>query len=66
MKFIMTRPVLLGRLARWSILFNQYVIIYTPQKDVKGQALSNFLVYHPLPGIWETSYEFPDEDAFFY
>ncbi|XP_049397385.1 uncharacterized protein LOC125861563 [Solanum stenotomum] len=63
-KFVMTRPVLSGRLARWSILFNQYEIIYTPQKAVKGQALANFLVDHPLSGKWKTSAEFPNEDAF--
>ncbi|KAK4716453.1 hypothetical protein R3W88_014791 [Solanum pinnatisectum] len=61
----MTRPVLSGRLARWSILFNQYDIIHTPQKAVKGKTLANFLADHPLPGKWETSYEFPDKDAFF-
>ncbi|XP_015163276.1 uncharacterized protein [Solanum tuberosum] len=64
-KFVMTRPVLSRRLARWFILFNQYEIIYTPQKAVKGKTLANFLVDHPLPGKWETSDEFPDEDAFF-
>ena len=37
-KFVITRHVLSGRLARWSILFNQYEITYTPQKAVKGQA----------------------------
>ena len=51
-------------LARWSILFNQYEIIYIPQKVVKGQALANFLVDHPFLGKWGTSYEFPNEDAF--
>ncbi|KAH0661855.1 hypothetical protein KY284_026786 [Solanum tuberosum] len=64
-KFVMTRPVLSVRLAKWSILFNQYEIIYTPQKAVKGQALANFLTDRPLPGKWETSDDFPDEDAFF-
>ncbi|KAH0776475.1 hypothetical protein KY290_007886 [Solanum tuberosum] len=64
-KFVMTRPVLSGRLARYSILFNQYEIIYTPQKAMKGQALANFLADHPLPGKWETSGEFPNGDAYF-
>ncbi|KAH0643806.1 hypothetical protein KY290_033918 [Solanum tuberosum] len=64
-KFVMTRPFLSGRLARWSISVNQYDIIYTPQKAVKGQALANFLVDRPLPGKWETSDKFLDEDAFF-
>ncbi|XP_019240297.1 PREDICTED: uncharacterized protein LOC109220284 [Nicotiana attenuata] len=64
-KFVMTRPVLSGRLARWSILFNQYEITYTPQKAVKGQALANFLADHPLPAEWELSDEFLDEDVLF-
>ena len=62
----MTRPILSRRLARWSILFNQNEIIYTPQKGVKGKSLANFLAAHPLPGKWETSDKFSDEDAFFY
>ncbi|XP_019253383.1 PREDICTED: uncharacterized protein LOC109232155 [Nicotiana attenuata] len=64
-KFVMTRPVLSERLARWSILFNEYEITYTPQKAVKGQALANFLADHPLPAEWELSDEFPDEDVLF-
>ncbi|XP_075101323.1 uncharacterized protein LOC142176978 [Nicotiana tabacum] len=61
----MTRPIVSGRLARWSILFNQYEITYTPQKAVKGQTLANFLFGHPLPVEWELSDEFPDEDVVF-
>ncbi|XP_075091588.1 uncharacterized protein LOC142171783 [Nicotiana tabacum] len=61
----MTRPILSGHLARWSILFNQYEITYIPQKDVKGQTLTNFLADHPLPAEWELSDDFPDEDMFF-
>ncbi|XP_047263737.1 uncharacterized protein LOC124896244 [Capsicum annuum] len=64
-KFVMTQPILLGRLARWSVLFNQYEIIYTPQKAVKRQTLANFLTDHPLPAEWEDSGEFSDEDVLF-
>ena len=63
-KFLMTWPVHLGHHAKWSIFFNQYEIIYTPQQAVKGQALANFVVDYPFPGKWETSDEFPDEHAF--
>ncbi|XP_070049392.1 uncharacterized protein [Nicotiana tomentosiformis] len=61
----MTRPVISGRLVRWSIFFNQYEITYTPQKAVKGQALADFLADHPLPAEWELSDEFPDEYVLF-
>ncbi|KAK4395670.1 hypothetical protein Sango_1721300 [Sesamum angolense] len=34
-KFVMSRSILSGRLAKWSIVFNQYEIEYVPQKAVK-------------------------------
>ncbi|KAL0345464.1 UNVERIFIED_CONTAM: Transposon Tf2-12 polyprotein [Sesamum radiatum] len=58
------KPVLSGRLAKWSIVFNQYEIEYVPQKAIKGQALANFLADHPMPAEWEISDDFPDEDVF--
>ncbi|XP_075084754.1 uncharacterized protein LOC142168006 [Nicotiana tabacum] len=64
-KFVMTRPIVSGCLARWSIFFNQYEITYIPQQVVKGQALANFLVDHPLSAEWELSDEFPNEDVLF-
>ncbi|KAL0378915.1 UNVERIFIED_CONTAM: hypothetical protein Sradi_3197000 [Sesamum radiatum] len=63
-KFVMSRPVLSGRLAKWSIVFNQYEIEYVPQKAIKGQALANFLADHPMPAEWDISDDFPDEDVF--
>ncbi|KAL0394925.1 UNVERIFIED_CONTAM: Transposon Tf2-12 polyprotein [Sesamum latifolium] len=38
-KFVMSRPVLFERLAKWSIVFNQYETEYESQKAIKGQAL---------------------------
>ncbi|XP_020410515.1 uncharacterized protein LOC109946596 [Prunus persica] len=35
-KYVMSKPVLTGRLAKWALLLNQYEIIYTPAKAVKG------------------------------
>ncbi|KAL0294849.1 UNVERIFIED_CONTAM: Gag-Pol polyprotein [Sesamum radiatum] len=63
-KFVTSRPILSGRLAKWSIMFNQYEIEYVPQKAIKGQALANFLADHPVPAEWEISDDFPDEDVF--
>jgi len=37
-----------ARLAKWSILLSQFDIRYVPQKAIKGQALADFLVEHPL------------------
>ena len=62
-KFVMSKPVLSDRLARWYLQFQQFVIVYIPQKSVKGQALADFLADHPIPNDRELTDEFPDEDA---
>ena len=61
-KFVMSKPVRSDRLARWYLQFQQYEVVYIPQKSVKGQALADFLADHPIPNDWELTDEFPDED----
>ncbi|CAL8116470.1 unnamed protein product [Prunus armeniaca] len=64
-RYVMSKPVLTGRLAKWALLLNQYEIIYTPTKAVKGQAVVDFLADHPIPADWEISDDLPDEQVFF-
>ncbi|XP_070015546.1 uncharacterized protein [Nicotiana sylvestris] len=59
----MSKPVLSDRLARWYLQFQQFEILYIPQKAVKGQALVDFLADHPILDDWELTDELPDEDA---
>ncbi|KAM1316746.1 hypothetical protein ACFX2F_020337 [Malus domestica] len=53
-KYVMSKPVLAGRLAKWALLLNQYEIIYVPAKAFKGQALANFLAEHPISADWKS------------
>lgn len=46
LKYILNRPTLNGRLAKWAVLFQQYDIEYVPQKETKGQALMDFMTAH--------------------
>ncbi|XP_019172511.1 PREDICTED: uncharacterized protein LOC109167896 [Ipomoea nil] len=62
-KYVMAKVVLSDRLARWYLLFQQFEVIYVPQKSVKGQALADFLADHPIPAEWELSDDLPDEDV---
>nr|XP_027067484.1 uncharacterized protein LOC113693104 [Coffea arabica] len=63
-KYVMAKPVLSDRLARWYLQFQQFEIIYVPAKVVKGQILADFLADHPLPAEWELTDELPDEEVF--
>ncbi|KAL0406509.1 UNVERIFIED_CONTAM: Transposon Tf2-12 polyprotein [Sesamum latifolium] len=62
LKYVMTKPVLSDRLARWYLQLQQFEITYVPQKAVKGQVLADFLADHPMPAEWELSDDLPDED----
>ncbi|XP_055960921.1 uncharacterized protein LOC126674900 [Mercurialis annua] len=63
-KYVMSKPVLSGRLAKWALLLQKFDISYVSQKAVKGQALADFLADPPIPDNWEFSNDFPDEDVF--
>ncbi|XP_070019697.1 uncharacterized protein [Nicotiana sylvestris] len=62
-KFVMSKFVLSDRLARWYLQFQQFEIVYIPEKAIKGQVLADFLADHPILDDWELTDELPDEDA---
>ncbi|XP_047260571.1 uncharacterized protein LOC124893755, partial [Capsicum annuum] len=62
-KFVMYKPVLSDRFARWYLQFQQFEIVYILQKALKGQALVDFLADHPIPDEWKLSNELSDEDS---
>lgn len=46
-KYILNRPILSGRIGKWSLALAEYTLIYYPQTSVKGQAIVDFLADHP-------------------
>ncbi|KAL0396522.1 UNVERIFIED_CONTAM: hypothetical protein Scaly_0100600 [Sesamum calycinum] len=63
LKYVMSKPVLSDRLARWYLQLQQFEIVYVPQKVVKGQVLVKFLVDHPIIAEWELSNDLPAENV---
>ncbi|XP_070667553.1 uncharacterized protein [Malus domestica] len=64
-KYVRSKPILTGRLAKWALRLNQYEIIYFPAKVVKEQALADFLTDHPIPADWKVSGDLPDKEVFY-
>ena len=62
-KYVLSRAIMFGQLAKWVVAFQEFEIAYVPQKAIKGQALANFLANHPIPADWELSDDLPDEDV---
>ncbi|XP_017973021.1 PREDICTED: uncharacterized protein LOC108661358 [Theobroma cacao] len=65
LKYLMSKLVLSGRLAKWALLLQEFDITYIPQKAVKGQALSDFLADYLIPDDWKFSEDLPDEDVLY-
>ncbi|XP_071917133.1 uncharacterized protein [Coffea arabica] len=63
-KYVMAKPILSDRLARWYLQFQQFEIIYVPAKTAKRQIVADFLADHPIPAEWELTDELLDEEVF--
>ncbi|KAA0060430.1 uncharacterized protein E6C27_scaffold22G002530 [Cucumis melo var. makuwa] len=63
-KYVLSRPIISRRLAKWAVLVQQYDIVYISQKAIKGQALADFSTDHPIPD-WKLCEDLPDDEVFF-
>ncbi|KAA0041159.1 uncharacterized protein E6C27_scaffold128G00820 [Cucumis melo var. makuwa] len=64
-KCILSRPTISGRLAKWTIILQQYDVVYISHKVVKGQTLADFLVDHSFPSNWKLCEDLPHEEVLF-
>ena len=48
---ILSKPILSGRICKWSLALVEFHLLYVPQKAVKGQALVDFLADHPCEDV---------------
>ncbi|KAB2604032.1 hypothetical protein D8674_042381 [Pyrus ussuriensis x Pyrus communis] len=48
-RYMLTRPIVKGRIGKWTLALSEFSLQYVPQKAVKGQALADFLAQHPSP-----------------
>ncbi|KAI5349898.1 hypothetical protein L3X38_002789 [Prunus dulcis] len=46
-KYMLIRPMLRGRIGKWTLALTEFAFRYVPKKAVKGQAMENFVAYHP-------------------
>ncbi|XP_059627509.1 uncharacterized protein LOC132270347 [Cornus florida] len=50
-KYMLSRPLITGRIGKWALAIMEFNIAYVPQKAIKGRALAYFLADHPSPEI---------------
>ncbi|XP_070664519.1 uncharacterized protein [Malus domestica] len=49
LRYMLTRPIVKGRIGKWTMVLSEFSLQYMPQKAVKGQVLADFLAQHPSP-----------------
>ncbi|KAM0976218.1 hypothetical protein ACFX2C_019158 [Malus domestica] len=47
--YMLSRPIVKGRIGKWTMALFEFSLQYLPQKAVKCQALADFLAQHPSP-----------------
>ncbi|XP_059658752.1 uncharacterized protein LOC132305086 [Cornus florida] len=50
-KYMFSRPLITGRIGKWSLALMEFSFKYIPQKAVKGRAVAEFLADHPSTKI---------------
>ncbi|XP_059633309.1 uncharacterized protein LOC132276071 [Cornus florida] len=50
-KYMLSRPLITGRIGKWSLALMEFSFKYIPQKAVKGRAVAEFLADHPSSKI---------------
>ena len=50
-KYMLSRPMITGKVAKWSLALLEFHLQYVPQKATKGQVLADFLADHPCLDI---------------
>ncbi|TYJ98305.1 uncharacterized protein E5676_scaffold232G00210 [Cucumis melo var. makuwa] len=64
-KYVLSRLIISGCLAKLVVLLQQYDIVYISQKAIKGQAFTDFLADHLIPSDWKLCKDLPDDEVFF-
>ncbi|XP_059627343.1 uncharacterized protein LOC132270159 [Cornus florida] len=50
-KYMLSRPLITGRIGKWAFAWMEFNFIFVPQKSVKRRVLADFLADHPSTDI---------------
>ncbi|XP_028181289.1 uncharacterized protein LOC114368147 [Glycine soja] len=60
-KYILKKPALTGRIARWQVFLLEFNIIYLTHKTIKGSTLADYLAQQPINDYQPMHPKFPDK-----
>ncbi|XP_059623194.1 uncharacterized protein LOC132266356 [Cornus florida] len=65
LKYMLSRPLITGRIGKWALALMEFNFSYVPQKAIKGRTLADFLADHPSPEIESQVFDELDLAAIF-
>ncbi|XP_074301297.1 uncharacterized protein LOC141632673 [Silene latifolia] len=64
LKYLFEKPILSGRIARWTMMLAEFDLTFMALKSIKGKVISNYLADFPVSEDKQEAYDFPDEEIF--
>ncbi|XP_074290617.1 uncharacterized protein LOC141617332 [Silene latifolia] len=64
LKYLFEKPVLSGRIARWTMMLAEFDLTFMALKSIKGMVISDYLADFPVSEDKQEAYDFPDEEIF--
>ncbi|XP_074301133.1 uncharacterized protein LOC141632486 [Silene latifolia] len=64
LKYLLEKPILSGRIARWTMMLAEFDLTFIAHKAIKGNAISDYLADFPISKDTSESYDFLDEEIF--
>ncbi|MCR2847796.1 reverse transcriptase-like protein [Weizmannia coagulans] len=61
LRYLLDKPVMTSRLARWSFILSEYDIQFVTQKSIKGSVVADHLASSPILDERGLADDFPDE-----
>ena len=62
-KYIFEEPALTGKISHWQMLLSEFNLVFVTRKDIKGQAIADYLAGQLLNNLEFSESLFPDEDV---
>ncbi|XP_074266813.1 uncharacterized protein LOC141590100 [Silene latifolia] len=63
-KYLFEKPVLSGRMSRWTLMLSEFDVKYVPLKSIKGKVVAYFLAKNPIEETEAIdTWSFPDENV---
>ncbi|XP_074299358.1 uncharacterized protein LOC141630435 [Silene latifolia] len=64
LKYLFEKPILSGKITRWTMILAEFDLTFMALKSIKGKAISDYLADIPVSEDKQEAYDFPEGEIF--